>query len=77
MVHLQESDIVHNDLLHPGVILVPVKCANGVDGFIGAFNISCDILINITIIKYPSHPLFLFVPVLVHQVVAFSNPVNI
>ena len=66
-----------NDLLHPGVILVPVKCANEVDGFIGAFNFSCNVLINITIIKYSSHPLFPFVLVLVCQVVAFSALVNV
>ena len=35
------------------------------------------LLINITIIKYSSHPLFPFVPVIIRQVVAFCNLVNV
>ena len=77
VVHLCGSDIVDNNLLCPGVILVPVMCTNRVDGFIGVFNFSCNILINITIVKYSSHPLFPFMPVIIHQVVAFSDLVNV
>ena len=64
---------MHNNLLHPGVIFVPVPCANKVI----AFNISCNIPSNITIEQYSSHSLFPFVPVLIHQVVMISDPVYI
>ena len=70
---LSGSDIVDNNLLRPGVVLVPVKCANRVNGFIGAFNFSCNILINITIVKYSSHPFFPFMPIIICQVVMFSD----
>ena len=68
---------MHNNLLLPGVILVPVPCANGVNDFIGTFDISCIVPSNITTMRYLSHSLFPFIPVLIHQVVVFSDPVYV
>ena len=70
-------DIVDNDLLHPGVIFVPVACANGVNIFIGTFDIAYNVPSNITIEKYSLHPFFPSMLVLIHQVVVISNPVHI